>query len=112
MKILSLKIHGLIDYASVLVFAFAPSVLGLHGIPATLSYALAVIHFLMTFHTRFPLGVPKKIPFRVHAVVELIVSVTLVVAAQTSAAFNGAARPFFTAMGAAIFVVWLLSRHE
>ena len=112
MKILTPLLHGFLDYATCAVFAAAPNLIGFTPFTARLSYVLAGIHLAMTLITRFPLGVVKILPFKIHSLVELLVSVLLIIASQLSPAFDGPARIFFTVMAAAIFVVWLFTRID
>ncbi len=56
MKILNTSIHGILDYATVIAFASAPTLLGFSGAPAMLAYLLAAIHLAMTVLTDMPLG--------------------------------------------------------
>lgn len=109
-SILSPRTHGLLDYATVAVFALAPAVLGLDGAPATLSYALAAIHLVMTLLTAFPLGVVGRIPFRLHGTVELAVGAVLV--ALGALFFGGAARWFYVAMGLIVLAVWATTDYD
>ena len=102
--LLSPRAHGVLDYVTVAVFALAPSLLGLGGVAATLSYVLAGVHLAMTLTTAFPLGVMDLVPFRVHGMVELAVGVALAVLAV--ALFEGAARGFYLATGLVILAVW------
>ena len=71
MKIISDQMHGALDYLTVIIFALAPNLIGLTGIAAVVSYALAIIHLSMTVATMMPLGVFKIIPIKLHAIVEL-----------------------------------------
>jgi hypothetical protein len=48
MKIISSEVHAALDYLTVAVFALAPTVIGLTGISAILSYVLAAVHLSMT----------------------------------------------------------------
>ena len=109
-SLLSPRTHGYLDYATVAVFALAPSVLGLDGFAATLSYLLAAVHLLMTVLTAFPLGVVLKIPFRLHGTVELVVGVVLVALALLL--FDGTERAFTLAMGLVILAVWAATDYE
>lgn len=104
------RTHGYLDYAVVAVFALAPAVLGLTGLAATLSYALAAIHLAMTLTTAFPLGVASLVPFRVHGMVEVVVGAVLV--ALGVFAFEGAAWVFFLVMGLGILAVWAATNYE
>jgi hypothetical protein len=111
MKVISDTTHGLLDYLTVAIFALAPSILGLSGFAALVSYALAAIHLLMTVLTDMPLGVLKIIPIRLHALVEMLVGPVLVVAALVLPTLFGDKREFFLVMGLVILAVWLLSSY-
>ena len=110
MKIISDTAHGILDYLTVAIFALAPGILGLTGVAALVSYALAAIHLAMTLLTNMPLGVFKIIPMRLHALVEMLVGPVLVVAALVPTLL-GDKREFFLVMGLVILVVWLLSSY-
>lgn len=113
MKILSPKVHGILDYVVVVAFALAPTLFHFSQLPAVISYALAVIHLLLTLTTAFPLGVVKWIPFTIHGSLELIVSVALVVLPWVAGfAGEAAARLYFVSSGVVIFVVWLLTDYK
>jgi len=111
LKVISDTTHGILDYLTVAIFALAPSILGLTGFAALVSYALAVIHLAMTLLTNMPLGVIKIIPMRLHALVEVIVGPILVVAALVLPTILGDRREFFLVMGLVILGVWLLSSY-
>lgn len=113
MKVLNGMMHGLIDYASVLIFALGPTVSGFTGPQATICYVLAFVHLLLTLATKFPLGVLKVVSFPTHGAIELIVAILLVVLpwiAGFSAGVNS--RNFFLFMGLIIFVVWVLTDYR
>jgi hypothetical protein len=111
LKVISDTTHGILDYLTVAIFALAPSILGLTGFAALVSYALAVIHLAMTLLTNMPLGVIKIIPMRLHALVEVIVGPILVVAALVLPTILGDRREFFLVMGLVILGVWWLSSY-
>ena len=113
MKVLSPRIHGYLDYVVVIVFLAAPMLLGLSGIPATIAYALSVIHLLVTLLTDFPLGISKAIPIRLHSLIEFLVSLTLI-ALPWLFGFASVvpARNFYIAAGIVIFIVWLLTDYH
>jgi hypothetical protein len=111
LKVISDTTHGILDYLTVAIFALAPSILGLTGFAALVSYVLAVIHLAMTLLTNMPLGVIKIIPMRLHALVEVIVGPILVVAALVLPTILGDRREFFLVMGLVILGVWLLSSY-
>ena len=111
MKVISDTTHGLLDYLTVAIFALAPTILGLSGVAALVSYALAAIHLVMTVLTDMPLGVLKIIPIRLHALVEMLVGPILVVAALVLPTLLGDKREFFLVMGLVILAVWMLSSY-
>jgi len=113
MRILSARTHGILDYVTVTGFALAPTVLGFDGLPKGICYALAGIHLLLTLLTNFPLGAAKWIPLAFHGPIELIVSIALVFLPWVLGfADYAAARYFFVAAGATIFVVWALTEYN
>jgi len=113
MRILSARIHGVIDIAVVVVLLLAPLAIGLGGSPAAIAYSLAAIHLLMTLLTRFPMGVWKRIPFFFHGIVELVVGMGLLLLPSYAGYGPGSpAKRFYLAMGAAILVVWALTAYR
>jgi hypothetical protein len=110
LKFLSDKVHGILDYGVVIIFAVAPSLLGIVGTAALLCYALAVIHLVMTLLTDMPLGAVKVIPIKLHGTIELIVGLALIVLAWAIPALISG-QLFFTLMGAVIFFVWVSSNY-
>jgi peptidoglycan/LPS O-acetylase OafA/YrhL len=113
MRILSARIHGMLDFVIVVVFLLAPLLVGLGGSPAAISYTLAVVHLVMTLMTRFPAGRWKTIPFVVHGIVELIVGAALLILPSFAGYSPGSpARQFYLAMGATILVIWALTGYQ
>jgi hypothetical protein len=96
---------------TVAIFVLAPSILGLTGFAAFVSYALAAIHLAMTLLADMPLGAIKIIPMRLHALAEILVGPVLVVAALVLPTILRDKRGFVLIMGLVISVVWLLSRY-
>jgi hypothetical protein len=113
MKFLDNKAHGALDYITVVSFALIPSIFGLTGIPACLSYALAAIHLLMTALTDFDLGIVKKIPVKFHKLVEMAVGPILIVAPWLLGFSEDAkARVIFIVAGLVILLVGQVSRYR
>lgn len=112
MKLTS-KIHGAIDYLVVLFLALSPTLFGLEDVTATFTYALAAIHFLLTIATKFEFGLLKVIPFRIHGVIELIVSIILVGVAFYLGNLEGdLSRNFYLSFAGAVFITWLLTDYK
>jgi hypothetical protein len=113
MRILSPRVHGILDLVTVVALALAPFVVGLGGEPAAIAWSLAAIHLMMILITRYPLGVWKQLPFYVHGIVELIVGVALLILPSYAGYGPGSpARRFYLAMGAFILVVWALTAYR
>jgi hypothetical protein len=112
MKIITKQMHAVLDYATVTAFLVAPTLFGLTGLAALLSYALAAIHFAMTAFTNMPGGLVKLIPLKLHAIVEMLVGPVLIVLALALPQFSAAERYFFIAAGVAIVAVWVLSEYD
>lgn len=107
MRVLAPRVHRMLDFATVAAFALAPSLLGLAGIAATLSYGLAVVHLALTLVTRFP-GGSGFVELPMHGMIELIVGVALVLV-PLLLGWTGAARSFYVAAGLVILAIWALS---
>lgn len=106
-------IHGILDYVTVVYFLLAPSIFALTPTVATISYLLGVVHSILTILTNFPLGMKKMIPLRIHGFIELIVATALIlmpVLMGSSLTFYDSL--FFIITGAAILLVWMLSRYK
>jgi predicted Kef-type K+ transport protein len=106
-------VHGVVDYASVIVLVLAPGLAGFAGRQAMICYALAVIHLLLTLATRFPLGPMKLVGFPIHGAIELIVGVLLIALpwlAGFSAGVNS--RNFFVSFGFLLLVIWVLTDYR
>jgi hypothetical protein len=113
MKIFNPKVHGILDYAVVVAFALAPTVLGLSGLPATISHLLAAIHLILTLTTAFPLGVVRIVPLPLHGAIELVVSIALIALPWIfKFAPDVVARNFYVSAGALIFAVWLVTDYR
>jgi hypothetical protein len=113
MKFINNKVHGFLDYITVVVFVAIPSIFRLEGIPEYLSYALAFVHLWMTALTNFEFGIVKVLPLKLHKWVELAVGPTLVVIPWVLG-FAGdiKARAVFMAAGVVIILVGQLSQYK
>ena len=113
MKIISIKAHQFLDYATVVIFALLPSLFKFSGVPAYLSYILAVVHLLMTLLTTFSTRKPKIIPLKLHKLVETIVGPVLLVYPWILG-FSAEATPrdVFIGMGIIIILVGFLSDYS
>ena len=110
---LNSRIHGAIDYGVVLFLLLAPTLFVLPNITSNFTLALAAIHLILTITTKFELGIFKIIPFKIHGLIELIVSLTLIPIAFYLGNLEGdLSRNFYLAFAVAVFVTWLMTDYK
>ncbi|SNX60866.1 hypothetical protein SAMN06296273_2331 [Nitrosomonas ureae] len=113
MKVISPRMHGYLDFLTVILFLLAPTIFGLSDLPALLAYGLAVIHLIVTLASDFPFGIVKIIPFTVHGWIERIVGPTLIAIPFILGFSNDeAARNFYMAAGGVIILVGVLTDYQ
>ncbi len=109
----SSKIHGAIDYLVVIFLLLSPSLFGLKDITATFTYVLAAIHLLLTITKNFEFGLIKIIPFNIHGLIELIVSIVLIGVAFYLGNIEGElSRNFYLLFAIAVFITWLVTDYK
>ncbi len=110
---LNSKIHGVIDYVVVIFLWLSPTLFGLPKATSLFNYVLGGIHFLLTLTTNFELGLIKRIPLKIHGLIELIVSLVLVVVALFLGSLEGdASKRFYLFFASAIFITWILTDYH
>jgi len=113
MKFISPKIHGIIDYLVVIFLLGSPTFFGFSGLVALFTYALGAVHLLLTILTNYPLGIVKIIPVTVHASIELLVGVALIVLAYTLFADNaGGSKLYYVIFGTVVLLTWLVTDYK
>jgi len=113
MKILSPATHGILDYVTVLFLFVSPSLFGMEPPGSFLSYALAIVHLLLTLVTDFPAGALKIIPLRIHGLIELIVSIGLLGVAITFRILGfSVSFYFYLVFSVILFIVWSISEYR
>ena len=110
MRVIPAHIHRILDYITVLAFLVAPSVLGLTGVPATLAYVLAPVHFVLTLLTRFTSD-RGVVPFPLHGTIELIVAIALI-AAPFVLHWDTVALRYYVCTGIIFLIVWMLTDYR
>ena len=111
--IINEKVHGIIDYAVVVFLLLSPTIFGLTGTVAIITYALAGIHLILTVITDSPMGIIKILPFTIHGYVEVAAAVAIMLAPWIFG-FSGdvTGRWFYILFGFAVFVTWLLTAYR
>ena len=113
MKVISPRLHGYLDFLTVILFLLAPALLDLGQVPAMLAYSLAAVHLVVTLTSDFPFGVIKIIPFPVHGWIERIVGPSLIaVPFILGFANEETARNFYIAAGLVIIAVGVLTDYQ
>tara|TARA_R100001369_G_scaffold92902_1_gene141219 strand:+ start:39016 stop:39384 length:369 start_codon:yes stop_codon:yes gene_type:complete len=110
---LNSRIHGAIDYAVVVFLFLSPTLFDLPEITSIFTYILGVIHLLLTTMTKFEFGVFKLIPFRIHGIIELIVSLVLIpVAFYLGNGEGDVSRNFYLVFVIVVFLTWLITDYK
>ncbi len=110
---LNSKIHGVIDYGVVLFLLLSPTLFGLPEITSKFTYALGIIHLILTITTKFELGIFKIISFKIHGIIELIVSLALIGVAFYLGNLEGDfSRNFYLGFAIAVFLTWLATDYK
>jgi hypothetical protein len=111
MKFISPKIHGIIDYLLVVILLASPAFFGFSGTLAIFTYALGVVHLLLTVLTNYPLGVFKVISPTVHASIEVLVGIVLIVLAYTFFNNNADGKLYYVIFGTVVLLTWLVTDY-
>ncbi len=113
MKVISPRMHGYLDFLTVIIFLLAPTLLGLSQLPAMLAYSLAAVHLMVTLASDFPFGIVKLIPFTIHGWIERLVGPSLIALPFILGfADEETARNFYIAMGVVIIGVGILTDYK
>ncbi len=113
MRFLGPRLHGYLDVVFIVCFVVGPLVFGLGGTPAIVSLLLAALLLILTLMTQYPLGVVRRIPFFVHGLIELAVTIFVAVLPRIDGYAPGSpARRFYWAMAILLAAVWLLTDYR
>lgn len=111
MRIVTPRLHHILDFVTVAAFALAPTFVPLSGSAAALAYALAIVHLAVTLATRFPGAGRRPLSLRAHGTLEAIVGIALI-ALPFAAGWVDRARLFSVVAGVAILAIGAISRYE
>lgn len=95
---------------AIICFLAAPVLLGLTGRAAMLSYALAVIHTIVTLSTKFPDIGHRPLSLRNHGWIELVVGIVLILLPWV-VGWVGTARTYYVTAGVLLLIVWATSNY-
>ncbi len=110
---LSPRVHGILDYLTILLLILSPYLFGMQSAASVFTYSLAFIHLALTLLTDFEMGLLRIIPLPVHGAIELLVSILLVVVATAFRFWNDVTSFYFYLVFAGVlFIVWLFSTYN
>ena len=110
---LNSKIHGLVDYIVVIFLFISPKLFQLPETTGMFTYVLGGIHLTLTILTNFEFGLIKIISFKIHGLIELIVSIALFGTALYFGSIEGnVSRNFYIGFSIAVFLTWLITDYK
>jgi drug/metabolite transporter (DMT)-like permease len=112
MKVISPKLHGIIDYLVVLFLFASPTMFTMTEDIATYTYILGTVHLLLTILTNYSYGIFRLIPLQLHGLIELVVGAALVILAFTVLKYDERASQFYEWFGIAVLVVFAFSDYN
>ncbi|MCO5935554.1 hypothetical protein NAF17_08380 [Mucilaginibacter sp. RB4R14] len=104
MKLISPKLHGLIDYVLIIFLFASPTLFAMPKDVATYTYLLATGQLVLTVITDYSYGMFRMVSLRVHQFIELVISIGMIVAAFTLFRYDERSQPYYAALG----IFWLI----
>jgi drug/metabolite transporter (DMT)-like permease len=112
MKIISPKLHGILDYALIVFLYISPVTFGLANYTATYTYTLGTLYLLLTTITNYSYGIFKIVPLKVHGIIDLIAGVCVTVAAFTILQYDERAKAYYAPLGIMIVIIALFTDYN
>lgn len=110
---ISPRLHGVIDYITVLTLLISPDLFGMQATASTFTFVLAFVHLGLTMFTDFDAGVLKLIPLRVHGMIEMFVSFGLIgVAIGLGVMGDTVSFYFYLIFSVVLFIAWILTDYK
>ncbi|WP_449560082.1 SPW repeat domain-containing protein [Mucilaginibacter daejeonensis] len=113
MKLISTRVHGVLDIILALVFLASPWLFGFADlpIPKWTAVAVSVALLIMASLTRYELGLFNIIPMPVHLVIDLLVGIILV-ASPWILDVTGGPRAVFVSVGVLEVLSAVMTRNR
>ncbi|QXV66039.1 hypothetical protein INP83_02785 [Mucilaginibacter sp. 21P] len=112
MKLISPKLHGIIDYMLIIFLFMSPVAFSMTSETSAQVYTLAVVQMLLTIVTNYSFGMFRAIPLKVHGIIELLLCVGMVVAAFTIFKYDERARGYYLGLAIFWFIVVVFSDYD
>lgn len=104
--------HGIIDYLLVLFLWLSPNLFGLTETISVFTYCLGAVHLAVAMLTNYEYGLVKRIAFKRHGFIELVVSLLLLPLAFYFGSTEGElARNYLLIVDVVLFILWLSSDY-
>jgi hypothetical protein len=104
MKLISPKLHGIIDYILIIFLYSSPTFFAMQKDVATYVYLLATAQLIITVITDYSFGMFRMVPLKLHRLIELAISLGMIVAAFTLFQYDERTKPYFAGLG----IFWLV----
>jgi hypothetical protein len=113
MKKINSRVHGILDYLTVLFLLISPSLFGMHAIGLRFTYILASVHLILTLFTDFKAGLFKLISFKMHGLIEIIVAITLIgIAIWFRTSGDNVSFYYYLIFSVVLLIVWAGSEYK
>ena len=104
MKLISPKLHGLIDYVLIIFLFASPILFAMPKDVTTYTYLLATGQLVLTVITDYSYGMFRIVSLRIHQFIELFTSIAMIIAAFTLFEYDERSKPYYAGLG----IFWLI----
>jgi hypothetical protein len=112
MKIISPRLHGIVDYVTILFLGLSPFLFHMNNAARIFTFALGIVHLSLTLLTDFDMGIFKVIPLKIHGTIEVAVSVVLIFVAFLFRKWDDQTSfYYYLVFSLALFFVWLTTSY-
>lgn len=112
MKVISPKLHGIIDYFLIIFLFLSPIAFNMITETGAQVYTLAVVQLALTVATNYSFGIFRAIPLKLHGIIELLLSAGMVVASFTILQYDERSRGFYAGVGIFWFIVVAFTSYD
>ncbi len=109
---ISSKFHAVLDFILIILLLASPGLFHLTEQAGRLLYTLAGIHFVLSIVTDYAAGIFKLVPFRLHGLAELLLSMVLLILAFTVFDDNLRDEIYFACLGLFLLMIYSLTDYK
>jgi hypothetical protein len=111
-KLLNPNQHGVLDYVLGGAFLVAPALFSWRPVPTITSYGLGIAQIGMSLFTKYPLGLVKLIPFKVHGAIEMTTALQIIAMPKMLNFKQMCATSFYVTAGLGLLAVWAVTDYS